>query len=368
LMAILFSAGREPVYDNILWGSLAATSATVDALVAARHPRNPIGWLVLCGAGVHGGLMEMLAGWGQLSADEGLPAGGGAEWFTSWAWTVNFAAWIVVLLLFPDGRLPGRRWRFALGSVATGLILAAPAQALSTHNGPIFASGHNPLGVDAPVVDVAFGGGMVLMLAALAAAIVSLVFRFRHSGSLERQQIKWMAYAAGALLLVTPFSALFYVEGNLAVQLAIVVALIGLPVAVGIAILRYRLYDIDVVINRTLVYGALTATLAGAYIGGVLVLQLALSGVTEGSGLAVAASTLGVAALFRPARGRIQEAVDRRFYRRKYDAAQTLARFGARLRDEVDIDALRAELRSVVADTMQPAHISVWLRAPRADS
>ena len=183
--------------------------------------------------------------------------------------------------------------------------------------------------------------------------------RFRRSRGIERQQLKWVT--AGAALL--PLSQI--PSGDMGYAGLLLGALV-IAGAVAIAMLRYRLYDVDVVINRTLVYGALTATLALAYLGSVLLLQLVLRPLTEESNLAIAGSTLAVAALFRPARARIQEAVDRRFYRRKYDAQRTLEAFSSRLRDQVDLGALNSELSAVVAETLQPAHVSLWLRAPEA--
>jgi len=210
-----------------------------------------------------------------------------------------------------------------------------------------------------------------LLPACIVASAVSMVLRFRRAGGLEREQIKWFAFAVAVLAVVIPVGEITFFQATAAggqaplIAQDVLTAGFAAPlVATGIAILRYRLYDIDVVINRTLVYGALTATLAAAYLGGVLLLQLLLRPLTEDSSLAIAGSTLAVAALFRPARSRIQAAVDHRFFRRKYDAQLTLEAFSSRLRDEVDLGALDTELGRVVRATLQPAHVSLWLAPP----
>ena len=198
-------------------------------------------------------------------------------------------------------------------------------------------------------------------------SVASLALRFRRSHGVERQQIQWV-WAAGALLVVTfVVSALLEPTAPIVAENVQFAGLLAIPAAIAMAILRYRLYDIAIVVNRTLVYGSLTAALALVYLGGVLLLQLVLAPITEDSGLAVAGSTLAVAALFRPVRGRIQELVDRRFYRRKYDAARALEAFNARLRDEIDLDSLVGELRGVLEETVQPSHVSLWLRPAREE-
>jgi hypothetical protein len=218
--------------------------------------------------------------------------------------------------------------------------------------------------------------GSILFLPIVVAAGVSVVWRLRRARGTERQQLKWFAYAAGLLgvaLLVAGAVALaaeagakergwLFVVGATGWFAALFVIVVGFPVAIALAVFRYRLYEIDVVINRTLVYGALTALLAGTYLGLVLLFQLVLGPVTQGNGLAVAVSTLAVAALFRPARRRIQDLVDRRFYRRKYDAERALNAFAARLREEVELETLAADLAGVVRETVEPAHVSLWLR------
>ena len=361
VLMTLLSVGREPVFDTLLYGLFWITLATVGAFVASRHPDNAVGWL-FCVLALYGALTESAAGWGYFAAEQGLPAGELGEWIILWSWVGDLTLWTVVLMLFPNGRLPSRRWRFVLWIAAAGCVLALPGQALNPSLGSELTSGTNPFAVEVVPTDALFGAGMALLLAALLAAIVSLVVRFRRAGNVERQQMKWFALAAGCIVVLTPF-AIWY--ETVPVQIVFALAVNVLPVAVGIAILRHRLYDIDVVINRTLVYGALTATLALVYFGSVVGLQRLFSPIVgEDNQFAVVASTLAIAALFNPLRRRIQGFVDRRFYRQKYDAVKTLEAFSARLRDETNLEDLTGELKEVVRGTVRPVHVSVWLRGP----
>ncbi len=354
------------VFQAVIFSLLAGTGA----IVAARRPRNPMGWLFGVAALFLAVLMlSDTLYWHAAFGDPGAhDAAEVALWVENWAWIPALVAlFSLVPLLFPTGVPPSPRWRFVGWVAVTTGIVTLLATAFSP--GPLQNTEWvtNPLGLGGLGLRTIAKASFIIWLASALAAVVSLVVRFRRSRGIERQQLKWVT-AAGCLLVASfPVSGLLTDGVSEAAGWAcLLFGLLGLAVALSVALLRFRLYDIDVVINRTLIYGALTATLAAAYLGCVLLLQLLLGGITGDSSLAIAGSTLAVAALFRPARGRIQDVVDRRFYRRKYDAAQTLERFGSQLRDEVDLGALRAELRSVVVETMQPAHVSVWLRPPAA--
>jgi hypothetical protein len=264
-------------------------------------------------------------------------------------------------MLFPTGRPLSRRWRaLAWATVPVGAVLFFGTAFVP---GPLdeYPAVVNPYGIESPAVKVIGDAAFLALIPIALAAIASVVIRFRRAQGVERQQLKWVAAAAALLPVVFTGAGLASDAGELGYAM-LLGGLLIVAVAVGIAMLRYRLYDLDLVINRTLVYGALTATLAGAYAGGVLLLQFVLQPVTQDSKLAVAGSTLAVAALFRPARARIQTWVDRRFYRSRYDATRTLTAFSTGLRDEVDLEALAGRLRSVVGATMHPAHVSLWLR------
>ncbi len=361
----------QPLLDAALTVAL-LTFPVVGAMVASRQPWNSIGWL-FCLVGVPFGVSVAANGWAAHTLFENpgsLPAGEVAAWLGAWVFAVPlFAVPAFLFLLFPDGRPPTSRWRPVGWLTVVGLvgITFGSAFAPGRLEEPPFKRIDNPAGIEGaePLTDAVGAAGFVALFFAVLLGAAALVVRFRRARGDERQQLKWFASAGVLFALAVVVAASPWMGSSDTVgQALILLAFACIPVTAGVAILKHRLYDIDVVINRTLVYGGLTAVLAAVYLGSVLLLQLALDPVTSGSSLAVAVSTLAVAALFRPARARIQGAVDRRFYRRKYDAARTLEGFSVRLREQVDLDALGGELRAVVHDTMQPAHVSLWLRTP----
>ena len=359
----------------------------VGALIASRRPHNPIGWICLAF-----GLLWMLLGLFDYYGVYGLAKPDTVPFpvviyaLVDWLWlpTVGLLA-IYVLLLFPDGRLPSRRWRPLawLSGAVIGLLgvdsVLAPGE-LTELEGV-----RNPFGLEgAPWLVDAQIALLLLFVACILASAVSLILRYRRSGGEVREQIKWIALAGSlvGLLLSTALSLIIVAEGMrgsggstpLWLQGLLFVMLLsfaGVPVAIGFAVLRYRLYDIDLLINRTLVYGSLTVSLAAVYFGGVTATQAifrALTGQEEQPQLAIVVSTLAIAALFDPLRRGIQRFIDRRFYKRKYEAAKTLASFSSRLREETDLDSLTDEVLGVVRETMQPEHASLWLRSHRVDA
>jgi hypothetical protein len=341
--------------------------APMGALIASRRPENPIGWIA-CGIGllnvVSGAAFEYAAR--ALLMDPGsLPGGELASWLSAWTWAPGLALVAFLMLLFPTGSPPTRRWRW-VGWVAAAniLVLVVGAMSLWSRRGPVLLKETIPSAPLQTVVELTWTVMLVLLLVSLA----SLIVRFRRARGEERQQLKWLAYVA-AVVSVLLFNELFLLEwlGAGATTFGIVsenllnLSATTFPIAAAIAITKYRLYDIDLVINRTLVYGALTVLLALAYFVIVVALQNIIPGADD-SDLTIAGSTLAVAALFRPLRARVQGFIDRRFYRRKFDAQLTLESFSSRLREDVDLDHLSADLMNVVRNAMQPAHASLWLR------
>ena len=364
LVAVMvpLAAGRDEAFDTVLYATLPLVLGVVGTLIASRQPGNPIGWL-FCAMALWVAVAELGEAYGFVAAERGLPGGVAGEWLFSWSFVVDLMAWVVVVLLFPDGRLPGRRWRVAIWVSLAGAGLLVVGQALTTDTTD-FSGGRNPLGVDSPLVDAAWPVGAALLVAGLVAAVAPSVLRYRRARGVERQQLKWFASAGLLFALVMPLAAAFWYRSVL-VQVLAAVSLNAMPLAIGAAILRYRLYDIDRIVSRTLAYGLLTVVLGLGYAGVVLGLGRLLP---RDSSLAVAAATLTVAAVFQPVRRRIQAAVDRRFNRRRYDAARTIQAFSGRLREEVDLDALHRELLAVVDQTVQPTQASLWLRPPPAPS
>jgi len=348
------------------------TSTTVGTMIVSRRPENPIGW-ILCAIGflwatnIFSGLYAIQA---LVTPPGSLPTGEIAAWVATWVVWPAYGLLAYLFFLFPDGRPLSRRWRPLLW--INGILIVASVLVGALTPGPIagLEGIRNPLGIEGYGGSLTFVGEMLFYAidVLVLASVVSVFLRLRHARGTTRLQIEWLAYAAallGIVVIVGLVGDLLFGGFGWWLFLVVILAFLGLPISIGVAVLRYRLYEIDIIINRTLVYGSLTAMLVLVYAGCVVGLQYILRALTgEESQLAMVSSTLLVAALFNPFRRRIQTFIDRRFYRRKYDAAKTLEAFSAKLRDETDLDSLNSELLSTVRETVQPEHVSLWLRRP----
>ena len=371
----------------VLMALLALTFTTVGAVVASRRPENSIGW-IFCAGGLLLSFTVCAINYAEYAVHAtragSLPGVQYAAWIASWVLAPTLLLFATMLfLMFPNGRFLSAEWHFVAGAAVVASVMVALGDAFGLENigrlepwntGTDYGSIANPVAVGGAVKNIGqtlAGFGFVLLLLCFLASVAALFARLIQARGVERQQIKWFAYAAAVMgagplmmfLLGGGYSAL----AELMWYLGFFASILGfafLPVATAIGILKYRLYEIDRVINRTLVYGSLTAALASIYFGAVILLQRVFVVLTgEKSTLAVVASTLVIAALFNPLRRRIQSFIDRRFYRRKYDARKTLEAFSAQLRNETDLEALSDDLVGAVRETMQPAHVSLWLRS-----
>lgn len=370
--------GREPFLASIVvLDVLLVLYGTLGALIASRRGRNVIGW-IFCFVAASLGVISFTYGYADYALyvrENPLPGAVLAAWVPSWLFVpAVYVSMCYLFFLFPDGRPASPGWRPVIWAATIVAVVATLATALEPGRLFSFPTVENPFGLGGPFGRVATVANDVTDLTAMLVFLVSLasmVARLRRARGRERQQLKWITYAAA--LTATSFTFAF-LAGSLGRDWRVVsdaffvlgvAGFAGIPVAAGIAILRYRLYDIDVIVNRTLVYATLTAMLAAVYVASVVVLQTifrAISG--QESDVAVVASTLAIAALFGPLRRRIQEFIDRRFYRRKYDARRVLDEFAARLRDETDLEVLGDDAIAVVRETMQPSHVTLWIRPP----
>jgi hypothetical protein len=345
---ILVGAGADmdvtDALDAMLFGAVMQGMATLGVLIARREPRNPIGWIfctvpALVAVAVSTGVY---AAWAGDRHPSGAPGAGIADWFSSWTWVAGLAAYaLLVPLLFPDGRPPGRRWRLLVRADLAVIAWIAVFAGLS----------------DSPPQSLVVATG-VLVAILISAGLASAVVRYRRADATQRVQIRECIFAAWAafvgffvISVAAPYEALYALDYAL------------LPLSVGLAMLRYRLYDVDVIIRKTLVYACLVAVLAGVYLGGVTLVGAVMRSLIGSSGtVAVTVSTLLVVGAFQPLRSRIRQTVDRRFYRSGYDARAAVNAFSGRLREEIDLDALRLELLDVVARAVHPAHSTLWIR------
>ena len=372
LLVLNRSQPSTPVYVFWLENTVLPISfSIIGAIIASRLPTNPLGWLFCAAASiaavVH--LSAEYAIYALLAQPDSLPAGEVLAWLTSWLWILFIGCIALSLLLFPDGRLPSSGWRWLAWVSVLVTIAGALWQAFSPGVIVSLGSIRNPLGIEGlPSAEKPVQTVMFALL--FVASVPTLGLRLRRARGIEHQQIKWPAYtgvmaASGSVLTYTISEAIGSRWLEWAGFVVLMAALVSFPISIGIAIVRYRLYEIDTLINRTLVYGSLTVMLGLVYFAGVTVTQAifrALSGQEQQPQLAIVASTLVIAALFNPLRRRIQGFIDRLFYRRRYDVAKTLEAFSSKLRDETNLDALSDDLVGVVRETMQPAHVSLWLR------
>jgi len=354
-------------YANVISAGIAfGLFGTVGALIISHRPGNTIGW-ILCTVGIGTGMTDFsgsYVAYGMVKGHLPLPGTGLFNWLGTTAWPVNWVLLLVFLpLLFPDGRLLTRRWRIVGGLAAVLALLSILAGWLSLANVELFGKG-----ISADFWSSLSDNFNLLQLPLTIAALVSLVLRFIRAKERERQQIKWLTYGTAIMAVLIVGSIFVLNDPNSPLDVLIFdLAIMLLPLSIGISILRNHLYDIDRLINRTLVYGLLTVSLALVYVGMVIGLQSLVrlfSGQVSQFPVVIVASTLAIAALFQPLRHRLQRVIDRRFYRRKYDAVKVVAAFSSTLRNEVDLDRLRAQLLEVVQETTQPAHVSLWLRQP----
>lgn len=366
----LATPGLPPELDTSLvnvYGVSIVAFALLGALIAIRRPGNRFGWLLSALAFIHatGYLFAAIAGYLLYTDPPSRPAGELLAWLFVWTAQLHYAPEVTfVFLLFPDGRLPSRRWRALAWLTATATVVSTVAIAVLPGPLPVYGFA-NPYALGGPLPFALASVTFVVGVGCLIACVASLVVRYRSADGDLRQQLKWFLYG-GAVAVVA--ALLFLVTGLAIAQAAELVSgvTIVMAAAAAIAIFRHHLYDIDQLINRTLVYGITTGGLALAFFGLVVVFQSLLHSFTGGSEIAVAASTLGTVALVGPIRQRAQDGVDRRFYRSRFDSMRTIDEFSVRLRDQVDLDAVRADLLATVRQTMQPAHASVWLREARS--
>ena len=388
-----FAEPRQGFGFAVLAGVLSLAYPAVGALIASRLPTNPIGWF-FCSLGLLYAVQRVLVSYADYALNENfaLPGEEYVAWVSTWMFSAIPTVVVFLMLLFPNSRLPSRRWRIVAWVALCGAALTALGDMFMPGELPSHRYLDNPFGelglIGGFATEDLFGAsivlGMTLLAVSILAALLSLMVRLRRARGDERQQLKWFLYAAVPLTvlgslnmgnsIVIGFTTTFlfrpvYLLPSLALYKALDYvtwfALLVVPVFTYIAILKYRLYDTDLVINRALVYGSLTALLAAVYFGGVTATQAifhTLTGQLKQPQLAIVVSTLVIAALFNPLRRRIQAFIDRRFYRRKYDARKTLETFSAQLRNETDLEALSNDLVGVVRETMQPAHVSLWLR------